>query len=329
MFIDCSNTLPEFIFEAPKEINPNNTEYRMLFGAKWAQLAGMSKAEFSKKVELKSVEVVMQEVYTMLKEEFALDNFLTMLSDANVVYHAIHNMDYGRDGSEPTADHDYVAEILKKYPGRFIGFAGYNPHKGTESLKTVRKAITEQGYKAVVIPPYEHGVKADDRKYYPLYALCDELNIPIWIHSSINYYRETSVFIDHPSNLEAPLIDFKNLKIIAGHGGWPWVPDLIAMLLKYENLYVDTSAFRPKYIAEANTGWDMFMYYANTLIQDKIVFGTDWLTLGMPIKDVISEIEAWPLKDSVREKFYWKNANKVFNLGLEAPILTNTFKGAL
>ncbi|MBU8918334.1 amidohydrolase family protein [Bacillus sp. FJAT-29953] len=321
MFIDCSNTLPEFIFEEPKEIDPNNTEYRLLFGKKWAQLAGMSKEEFFQKAQQQSVDVVMREVYAKLEEEFSMDNFLNMLSESNIVYHAIHNMDYGRDGSEPPADHDYVAEILKKYPGRFIGFAGFNPHKGTESLKTVRKALTEQGYKAVVLPPYEHGVKADDRKYYPLYALCDELNIPIWIHSSINYYRQTSVFLDHPSNLEAPLMDFKNLKIIAGHGGWPWVPDLIAMLLKYENLYVDTSAFRPKYIAETNTGWDMFMYYANSLIQDKIVFGSDWLTLGMPIKDVISEIEAWPLKDSVREKFYWKNANKVFNLGLKAPVL--------
>ncbi|MCH6264311.1 MULTISPECIES: amidohydrolase family protein [Neobacillus] len=321
MFIDCSNTLPEFIFEEPKEIDPNNTEYRLLFGKKWAQLAGMSKEEFFQKAQQQSVDAVMRDVYAKLEEEFSMDKFLNMLSESNIVYHAIHNMDYGRDGSEPPADHDYVAEILKKYPGRFIGFAGYNPHKGTESLKTVRKALTEQGYKAVVIPPYEHGVKADDRKYYPLYALCDELNIPIWIHSSINYYRQTSVFLDHPSNLEAPLMDFKNLKIIAGHGGWPWVPDLIAMLLKYENLYVDTSAFRPKYIAEPNTGWDMFMYYANSLIQDKIVFGSDWLTLGMPIKDVISEIEAWPLKDSVREKFYWKNANKVFNLGLKAPVL--------
>ncbi|WP_423798596.1 amidohydrolase family protein [Neobacillus sp. SAB-20_R2A] len=321
MFIDCSNTLPEFIFEEPKEIDPNNTEYRLLFGKKWAQLAGMSKEEFFQKAQQQSVDAVMRDVYAKLEEEFSMDKFLNMLSESGVVYHAIHNMDYGRDGSESPANHDYVAEILKKYPGRFIGFAGYNPHKGTGSLKTVRKAITEQGYKAVVIPPYEHGVKADDRKYYPLYALCDELNIPIWIHSSINYYRQTSVFLDHPSNLEAPLMDFKNLKIIAGHGGWPWVPDLIAMLLKYENLYVDTSAFRPKYIAEPNTGWDMFMYYANSLIQDKIVFGSDWLTLGMPIKDVISEIEAWPLKDSVREKFYWKNANKVFNLGLKAPVL--------
>ncbi|EKN62726.1 putative antibiotic-resistance protein [Neobacillus bataviensis LMG 21833] len=327
MFIDCSNTLPQFQFEDSQELNPNNTEYRLLFGPRWAQLAGWTKEEFFQQVELHSIEYVMQQVYAKLDEEFAMDNFLNMLRKANIAYHAIHNMDYGRDSSTPPVDHEVVAEILKQYPNRFIGFAGFNPHKGTESLKTVRKAITEQGFKAVVIPPYEHGVKADDRKYYPLYALCDELGIPIWIHSSINYFRETSVFLDHPSNLEAPLMDFKNLKIIAGHGGWPWIPDMIAMLLKYENLYVDTSAFRPRYIAEPNTGWDMFMYYANTLIQDKIVFGSDWLTLGMPINEVIEEVEAWPLKASVKEKFFWKNANKLFKLGLEKPAVTTIIRG--
>lgn len=322
LIIDCSNTLPEFLFEAPEEMDPKNTEYRLLFGPRWAQLAGMTKEEFFKKAESQSVATVMNEVYAKLQDKFSMENFLNMLHESEVVYHAIHNMDYGRDGNEPPVDHDYIGGILTKYPNRFIGYAGFNPHKGTDSLKTVRRAITEHGYKAVVIPPYEHGLKADDRRYYPLYALCDELDIPIWIHSSINYFRETSVFLDHPSNLEAPLLDFKNLKIIAGHGGWPWIPDMIAMLLKYENLYVDTSAFRPRYIAEPNTGWDMFMYYANTLIQDKIVFGSDWLTMGMPIKDVISEIEEWPLKDSVREKFYWKNANKLFKLGLQKPTLS-------
>lgn len=316
MIIDCSNTLPEFQFESSSEINYKNEEYRKLFGQRWARLAGWTKEEFMEKVAHKPAEEVTQEVYAKLATDFSMDKFLKMLSDSDIAYHAIHNMDYGRDSSEEPVDHDYIAEIIKKYPNKFIAYAGFNPHKGTKSLKVVRKALTEQGYKAVVIPPYEHGVKADDRKYYPLYALCEELDVPIWIHSSINYYRETSVFIDHPSNLEAPLIDFPHLKIIAGHGGWPWIPDIMAMLLKYKNLHVDTSAFRPKYIAQPNTGWDMFMYYANSLIQDQIVFGSDWLTIGIPIKEFMAEVEEWPLKDSVREKYYWKNANKLFKLGL-------------
>lgn len=62
------------------------------------------------------------------------------------------------------------------------------------------------------------------------------------------------------------------------------------------------------------------MYYANNLIQDNILFGSDWLTLGLPIDEFINEVEKWPLKESVREKFYWKNANRLFKLNLESRV---------
>src|SRR5690625_4712055 len=165
MIIDCSNTLPKFQLEGFFEKNSKNEEYHKLFGPRWAKLAGWSKGEFLTKLEATSFEDVMEDVLAELKINLSMDNFLKMLKDNGVVYHAIHNMDYGRDGSESPVDHDYVADILKKYPNRFLGFAGYNPHKGTKSLKVVRKALTEQGYKAVVLPPYEHGLQADDRRY--------------------------------------------------------------------------------------------------------------------------------------------------------------------
>ncbi|GAB3042202.1 amidohydrolase family protein [Virgibacillus ainsalahensis] len=316
MIIDCSNTLPEFRFDGSFEADPKNSKYVELFGSTWARWAGISKEDFNYRLQTIPQEKVMDDIYKVLKNQFSFDKFLEMLNKAGITYHAIHNMDYGRDKHEKPVDHTYISNLMKDNPGKFIGFAGYNPHKGTESIKTVRKALLEQGYKAVVIPPYEHGLTADDRRYYPLYSLCDELGVPIWIHSSINYYAETPVSIDHPSNLEKPLMDFKNLKIIAGHGGWPWFDDLLALLLKYDNLFVDISAFRPKYIAQPNTGWDMFMYYADNLIQDQIVFGSDWVTIGIPIDKIISEIEDWDLKPSVREKLMWRNADFLFELGL-------------
>jgi len=314
MFIDCSNTLPEFLFDGSFGEDPNNINYLELFGPSWAKLAGYSQEKFKQEIKKSSIQNVMKNVFTKLQSDYSMDVFLNILEDSNIKYHGIHNMDYGRDGSEPPVDHDYIATILNKYPNQFFAYAGYNPHKGEKSLEVVKKAITKQGYKGVVIAPYEHGIKPDDEEYFPLYELCNQLEIPIWIHSSINYYKDTSIYIGHPCNLEKPLMKYKNLKIIAGHGGWPWLPDLIAMLLKYDNLYMDTSAFRPKYVAKPNTGWDMFLHYANTLIQDKIIFGSDWLTIGVPLETIIEEIEEWPLKESVKEKFYWKNANKLFNL---------------
>jgi len=130
----------------------------------------------------------------------------------------------------------------------------------------------------------------------------------------VNWMANVSMYYGHPRYLEQVLIDFPKLNIIAGHGGWPWIPDVVLMAWKYDNLYIDTSAHRPKYLATPDTGWDMFMRYANSTIQDKICFGSDWLSIGMHIRDVLQEVDRWPLKDSVKEKFLYKNAARIFRL---------------
>lgn len=317
MIIDVSNTVPQFQFEQIHTIDEKNKEYIHLFAPRWAQLLGWSKEELMVKLQNERIEDVLNELFLQLEIDYSMENFLKMLQQSNVVKHAIHNLDYGRSKYSEPVSHEETAQLLKQYEGQFIGFAGYNPHIGTKSLQVVKKAILEQGFEAVVIAPYDHGLHANDKKYYPLYSFCDEHQIPVWIHASINYFKETSVYIDHPKYLEEPLMDFENLKIIAGHGGWPWTQDLIALLLKYDRLYVDTSAFRPKYIGMEHTGWDMFIQYANTLIQDQILFGSDWLTLGLPIDQFIEEIDSWGLKDEVKEKFFWKNANQLFHFDLK------------
>ncbi|PIC77532.1 amidohydrolase [Sporosarcina sp. P19] len=316
MIIDVSNTVPIFQFEKVVTIDKKNTEYLQLFAPRWAQLLGWPKQKLVEKIKEEPLEDVINELFTQLEKSYSMENFIGMLQKSNVVKHAIHNLDYGRSKYSNPVSHEETACLLKEYKGQFIGFAGYNPHIGTESLKVVKKAVLEQGFEAVAIAPYDHGLHANDKKYYPLYSFCDEHNIPVWIHASINYFKETSVFVDHPKYLEEPLMDFDNLKIIAGHGGWPWTTDLVALCLKYNRLFVDTSAFRPKYIGMENTGWEMFLQYANTLLQDQIVFGSDWLTLGMPIAEFIAEIDSWGLRDEVKEKFFWKNANNLFDFKL-------------
>src|SRR5699024_12573840 len=101
-------------------------------------------------------------------------------------------------------------------------------------------------------------------------------------------------------------MDFKNLKIIAGHGGWPWFNDLLALLMKYENLYVDISAFHPKYIAKPYTGWDLYMYYEYNLIQYQIVLVSYWVTIVVPFEVVLKEQDNWDLYQEVNENLICK-----------------------
>jgi predicted TIM-barrel fold metal-dependent hydrolase len=316
MIIDTSNTIPtrEMLFADLFTPVPGMEGYIKLFGAKWSNWLGMTPEEFNDITDRLSGEALREELIRRAETgPVGMDNFVKILQENGITWSALHNMDES-NMSGSAVPNEYIADILKKYPNQFIAFSGYNPRKAAQSLASVEQALTSLGFKAVIFRPFAHRRFANDQLYYPLYHLCEKMGVPIWIHTSVNWMTNVSIYYGHPRYLEQVLIDFPRLKIIAGHGGWPWVPDLVIMLWKYDNLYTDTSAHRPKYIATPDTGWEMFLKYANSTIQDKICFGSDWLSMGIHIREVLQEIDQWPLKDSVKEKFFYKNAAKVFNL---------------
>ena len=316
MIIDSSNTIPtrEMLFADLFTPQPGMEGYIKLFGAKWSSWLGMTSAEFDKITDSLSGNELREELIRKAEAgPICMDNFIKILRGNGITWSAVHNVDES-NMTGAVVPNEYVADILKKYPDQFIAFTGYNPHNSAASLANVERALTKLGFKAVVFRPFLHKCYANDQRYYPLYHLCEKMNVPIWIHTSVNWMTNVSMYYGHPRYLEQVLIDFPRLKIIAGHGGWPWVPDIVLMHWKYENLYADTSAHRPKYLSTPDTGWDMFMRFANSTIQDKICFGSDWLSMGMHIKDVLKEVDQWPLKDSVKEKFFYQNSARVFNL---------------
>lgn len=316
VIIDTSNTIPtkEMLFSDLFESKPGKEGYIKLFGARWAGWLGMTPEEFDDLANKLAGEALQEELIRRAESgPVGMENFIKILKENGITWSAVHNMDESNE-SGSAIPNEYIADVLKKYPGQFIAFTGYNPYKPFESLINVEHALNDLGFKAVVFRPFAHGCFANDQRYYPLYALCEKKGVPIWVHTSVNWMLNKSIYYGHPRYLEQVLIDFPRLKIIAGHGGWPWIPDIVLMLWKYENLYVDTSAHRPKYLVTRDTGWDMFMKYANSTIQDKILFGSDWLSMGMHIKDVLKEVDEWPLKDIVKEKFLYSNSAHVFGL---------------
>ncbi len=243
-----------------------------------------------------------------------LDEFVAALDGAGVRASALHNFDeQSATGQEPVPN-DKVAEIVRKYPGRFIGFAGVEPHKGNAAVAEIDRCVNELGLKAVALRPFMHDIYANDPKYFPIYGRCEELGVPVWIHASANWTTERRMDYGRPIYLDDVCIRFPGLKVIAGHGGWPWVNEMVALAWKHDNLYLDFSAHRPKYITKQGSGWEMLLHFGNTTIQDKVLFGSDWLNMGVHISTIIEEVRSFPLRQPVLEKWLHRNAERVFGL---------------
>jgi predicted TIM-barrel fold metal-dependent hydrolase len=209
---------------------------------------------------------------------------------------------------------DEVADLLHDFPGRFIGLARISGLIGMRGVRELERRVREEKFQALGVSALVDGIPASDRRYYPLYAKAVELDIPVRIYSSMNYATDRPYDLGHPRHLDQVAIDFPELTIIGGLGGWPWVNEMVALVRRHPKLHLDTSAHRAKYLGQRGSGWEMLMQFGNTLIQDKVLVGLSAGLVGQPHDALIQEYLALPLKDTVKEKWLYHNAARVFRL---------------
>jgi len=209
---------------------------------------------------------------------------------------------------------DELSELLRDYPDRFIGLARISGLLGMRGVRELERRVREEKFQALGVSALVDGIPASDRRYYPLYAKAAELDIPVRIYSSMNYANDRPYDLGHPRHLDQIAIDFPELTIIGGLGGWPWVNEMVALVRRHPKLHLDTSAHRAKYLGQRGSGWEMLMQFGNTLIQDKVLVGLSAGLVGQPHETLIQEYMALPLKDTVKEKWLYGNAARIFGI---------------
>lgn len=205
-----------------------------------------------------------------------------------------------------------IGQIHRDFPGRFKLFAWLNPLDGMRGVRELERLVREEGANGLRVSSLYNNLAAGDRRYYPLYAKCCELNVPVRIYTAMTYANDRSYELGHPRHLDDIAIDFPELRIIAGLAGWPWVGDMVALMRRHPNLYCDTAAHRPRHFATSGSGWEQFMQFGNTLLQDKVMTGFSRYLFNCGYDELIAEYQGLPLKDSVKEKWLYKNALNFF-----------------
>jgi uncharacterized protein len=240
------------------------------------------------------------------------ETVLAALDTAGIERSLITGFDeYGSVG-ETFIPNALVAPLAEKYPDRFIPFAGADVLAGMRAVKDFEHWIKDRGFKGLSLRPFMIGLPADDRRYYPLYAKCAELGVPVSIHTSANWTTMKDNDLGHPRHIGTVAADFPELTIIMSHAGYPWVLEACLLCWKHERVYLELAAHRPKYLAEPGTGWDPLFRFGQSTIADKVLFGTGWFLLGRSPVEVADEFRGLPVKPEVLEKWMYSNAAKLF-----------------
>lgn len=201
---------------------------------------------------------------------------------------------------------DEVAAIVRDFPDRFAGVAAVDLQRPLAAIRELERAVVELGMIGLRVLPWLWKLPPNDKLYYPLYIKCIELGIPF-----CTQVGHTGPMMPSEPGRPIPYLDevaltFPELVIVGGHIGYPWTDEMISLAWKYPNVYIDTSAWLPRYYPA------QLIHFMKTNGRDKVLFGTNFPMLDL--QKCAAGARSLDLGELALANFLAGNAERVFRL---------------
>ena len=230
--------------------------------------------------------------------------FTMQALDAAKISRALVSAWHGPHGA--MISNDEVAAVVSAQPERLIGVASVNLEAPMEAVRELRRCVRDLGMCALRILPWLWRRPPNDRYYYPLYAECIELGIPFCLqvgHAGPLRPSEPGRPIPY---LDEVAVDFPELVIVGGHIGYPWTDEMISLATKYDNVYIDTSAYKPSKYPPS------LVAFMRGHGRKKVLFGSNFPMISPAA--CLAELHLLELDDEGKQLFLHANARRIFKL---------------
>jgi predicted TIM-barrel fold metal-dependent hydrolase len=207
---------------------------------------------------------------------------------------------------------DEVAGWVASHPDRFAGLAAVDLSRPMAAVRELRRCVADLGFKGLRVIPWLWDAPPTDRRYYPLFAACVELGVPFCTqvgHTGPLRPSETGRPIPY---IDQVAIDFPELMVVAGHIGYPWTEEMVAVARKHENVFIDTSAYTVRRYPP-----ELVRYLRTRGGRRKVLFGTNYPMI-LP-EQALAGLKDLDLDDETRDLFLEGNARRVFGLQGSGP----------
>jgi predicted TIM-barrel fold metal-dependent hydrolase len=215
----------------------------------------------------------------------------------------------------PRLSNDEVVAFAQSNPDIAIPFASINPTRGADAVREARRLVAAGTVRGLKLHPPIQEFFPNDRIAYPLYEVFADARLPVVFHtghSGIGTGMRGGGGIrlkyGAPMPIDDVAVDFPDMPIIMAHPSFPWQDEAISICLHKPQVYIDLSGWSPKYFSPT------LVQYANTLLKQKVMFGSDYPLLT-PDR-WLADFEKLPIRDEVRPLILKENAVRL--LGLRA-----------
>jgi predicted TIM-barrel fold metal-dependent hydrolase len=215
-------------------------------------------------------------------------------------------------GHPPLSSED-ICDAAREHADVLIPFGSVDPLRGAEAVKQARRLVTEHGARGLKFHPSLQGFAPNDERFYPLWEEIQSLGVVALFHTGqtgigagLPGGRGIKLRLSDPMLIDDVAADFPHLSVILAHPSVPWADAAISMATHKANVHIDLSGWSPKYFPP------QLVRNANSLLQDKVLFGTDFplLTAQRWLRD----FDALDIKPEVRPKILKDNAVRLLGL---------------
>lgn len=203
---------------------------------------------------------------------------------------------------------EQVRSIVDTHPERFIGFASVDPGRG-DALEVLDYAFGTLKLKGLKLNPAKQQFFPEADFMRPIYEKCIEYNKPILFHAGLSWEPNAITEYAHPLKFERVAMEYPELRICLAHFAWPFVREMVMLMIKYPNVYTDTSLLyldSPEESMERLFTVDMGPLWMDRALHKQVIFGSN----GPRFRQfkLLRALEKIPMRDYAREGIYYKNA---------------------
>ena len=213
----------------------------------------------------------------------------------------------GKPFKEAYIPNEHIAELTGKYPKRLVGFGGIDASNTRhDAVAETKRCVETLGLKGIFVEPGRQLLSnANDERLYPLYETCIGLNVPALVMSGP--YAGADIGASDPIAFDRLATHYPDLKIVLGHGAWPWIEQTLGVAFKHPNVFVspDIYLFAP--------GGAAYVDAIGGALQDQFLFATAYPL--RPLGQTVRQCREFHLPKDAAEKFFSKNASGLLGLG--------------
>jgi hypothetical protein len=219
----------------------------------------------------------------------------------------------GEKGASRRITNEEIAELAHQHSDVAIPFASINPHRGAEGVRMAKRLINDYKVKGFKFHPSVQEFFPNDRMAYPLYEVIAEAKLPALFHTGQTGVGAGTrggagirLKYSHPMLLDDVAVDFPDMPIILAHPSFPWQEEALSVATHKPQVYIDLSGWSPKYFPP------ILVQYANSLLKDKILFGSDYPVMSP--ERWMADFDKLAIKPEVRPLILKDNAAKLLKL---------------